>query len=182
MRRNSAGFSLVEVVIAMSILAIALFGMISVITFSYRNNAVAKERVLAIRAAEKQIEIMRSLIPTGLSSIFRTYPTTFAVYQDNDAGNPNAIPALLPSPAGRITYPVDGTNALREDLTGQFLGRFDAAGNPINIDMDQSNAIESTDKSASVTLAALPVKVTVTWKGVSGPGQVVLTYILSTNK
>jgi len=182
MRRNSAGFSLVEVVIAMAILAIALFGMISVITYSSRNNAVAKERVLAIRAAEKQIEIMRSLIPTGLSTIFRTYPTTFVVYQDNDAANPSLVPALLPTPAGKITYPVDSANALREDLTGAILGRFDSAGNPINIDMDQNHAIESTDKSTSVSLAALPVKVTVAWKGVSGPGQVVLTYILSTNK
>jgi type IV pilus modification protein PilV len=187
MRRNSAGFSLVEVVIAMSILAIALFGMISVITYSSRNNAVAKERVMATRAAEKQIETMRAMASTGtLSAVYSAYKSsmaaaTFAVYQDNDPSNPTAAPALLPSPAGQISFPVDSNSPpwLREDLTGAFLGRYDSAGNPLNIDMDQSGAVDATDKSASTTLAALPVKVTVTWKGLAGNGQVILTYVLT---
>lgn len=187
MRRDSAGFSLVEVVIAMSIMAIALFGMISVITYSSRNNAVARERMLAIRAAEKQIETMKVMATSGaLNVIFNTYTTagksTFDVYQDNDLTLTTGIPALTPSPTGKILFPADTSTPpkLLETLTGAFLGRYDPVTfAPLNIDLDQSGAIENTDKSTSPNLGALPVKVTVSWKGVAGPGEVTIFYVFS---
>lgn len=60
-RRRSKGFTLMEVVIALAILAIAFFGMVSVITYTARMNASTRERVFAMRAAERKIEQMLSV-------------------------------------------------------------------------------------------------------------------------
>lgn len=58
--RKNLGFTLMEVVIALAILAIALFGAISVITYTTRMNMSTRERMIAMRAAEKKIEQMLS--------------------------------------------------------------------------------------------------------------------------
>lgn len=60
-RRRTEGFSLVEVVIALAILTIALCGCIATITYTSRMNQSARERMLAMRAAERKIEEMLSL-------------------------------------------------------------------------------------------------------------------------
>lgn len=70
-RRVLAGFTLVEVVISMAILAIAFFGMVSVVTYTSRMNAGTRERVLAMRAAERKIEQM--LANTDLGSLFTNF-------------------------------------------------------------------------------------------------------------
>lgn len=70
-RRAPSGFTLVEVVIAMAILAIAFFGMVSVVTYTSRMNAGTRERVLAMRAAERKIEQM--LANTDLGSLFTNF-------------------------------------------------------------------------------------------------------------
>ncbi|HLY08134.1 MAG TPA: prepilin-type N-terminal cleavage/methylation domain-containing protein [Planctomycetota bacterium] len=57
---RNAGFTLVEVVIALAILAFGLFGTISVIAYTSRMNVTAHEQALAMRAAEKKIEQMMS--------------------------------------------------------------------------------------------------------------------------
>jgi type II secretion system protein I len=69
--RAHSGFTLVEVVIAMAILAIAFFGMVSVVTYTSRMNAGTRERVLAMRAAERKIEQM--LANTDLGSLFANF-------------------------------------------------------------------------------------------------------------
>jgi len=61
-KARSTGFTLVEVVIALAILAIAFFGMISVITYTSRMNAATRERMLAMRAAERKIEQMLACV------------------------------------------------------------------------------------------------------------------------
>jgi len=70
-RRAHAGFSLVEVVIAMAVLAMAFFGMISVVTYTSRMNAGTRERVLAMRAAERKIEQMLS--NSDLGTLFTNF-------------------------------------------------------------------------------------------------------------
>jgi len=59
-RRLRSGFTLIEVVIALAILAFALFGAISVISYTSRMNMATRERMLAVRAAERKIEQMLS--------------------------------------------------------------------------------------------------------------------------
>jgi type II secretion system protein I len=71
-RRFRAGFTLVEVVIALAILAFALFGAISVISYTSRMNQASRERMLAVRAAERKIEQMLSY-GDDLDGMFRQF-------------------------------------------------------------------------------------------------------------
>jgi len=61
MPSRSRGFTLVEVVIALAVLAFAFFGMISVITYTTRMNLASQQRTLATRAAERKIEQMLNM-------------------------------------------------------------------------------------------------------------------------
>jgi len=72
-RRSAAGFTLMEVVIALAILAIAFFGMVSVVTYTSRMNAATHERVLAMRAAERKIEQMLATDWTNIFTSFSDY-------------------------------------------------------------------------------------------------------------
>src|SRR5688572_8467110 len=58
MRSRARGFTLIEIVIALAVLAIAFFGMISVITYTTRMNLASQQRTTATRAAERKIEQM----------------------------------------------------------------------------------------------------------------------------
>jgi len=71
MRSKQAGFTLVEVVIALAVLAIAFFGMISVITYTSKTNANIRERLVATRAAEKKIEQMLNTLSFNDLDAFR---------------------------------------------------------------------------------------------------------------
>jgi prepilin-type N-terminal cleavage/methylation domain-containing protein len=195
---RAAGFTLVEVVFALAILAMALFGMISVISYSSRSNTVARERMLAMRAAEKQMEIMKNMAATQpLNAIFKTYSATptFQVYNDmylQDPSKPatdpvNAlVPAISPNmgasggptPAGSVSFNLVGA-ALVETGSGTFLGRLDAGGVPVDVDMDGDGFITGNDQSNNPNLGALPVKIAINWIGVKGPGQIILTYIFT---
>ena len=62
MSRRTSGFTLIEVVIALAVLAIAFFGLISVITYTTRMNMSTRERMLAMRAAE-EVKRLRALLP-----------------------------------------------------------------------------------------------------------------------
>src|SRR5262245_12620394 len=59
--RSRRGFTLVEIVIALAVLAVAFFGMISVITYTTRMNLASQQRTIATRAAERKIEQMLNL-------------------------------------------------------------------------------------------------------------------------
>src|SRR5262245_25897285 len=58
---RARGFTLVEIVIALAVLAIAFFGMISVITYTTRMNLASQQRTTATRAAERKVEQMLNL-------------------------------------------------------------------------------------------------------------------------
>jgi prepilin-type N-terminal cleavage/methylation domain-containing protein len=57
---RQAGFTLMEVIIALAILAFGLFGTVSVISYTSRMNQASREQAMAQRAAEKKIEQMLS--------------------------------------------------------------------------------------------------------------------------
>src|SRR6516165_4333483 len=74
MHRSKSGFTLIEVIIAMTVVAIAIFGLVSVITYTTRSNMATKERTLALRAAERKIEQMMTTSP--FSDIVDRYNNT----------------------------------------------------------------------------------------------------------
>lgn len=114
-RRLTLGFTLVEVVIALAILAMAFFGMISVIAYSTRMNQATKERMFAMRAAEAKVEQM--LACGGFDNIYPMFSqqkvglgwdeVREAALDGNQyyalaPVNPPVVPATLPT---GFTYP-----------------------------------------------------------------------------
>lgn len=184
-RRCDSGFSLIEVLIAMGITTTALFGLVSVITYSTRSNMASRENATALRAAEKKIESMKA---TAFESIFSTYSaagaSTFAVpefdtvkkdAQGLSEADRRKLEILKPQAAGlsvgTIKFPVDATNQLLETETGLLMDNRDDKGVLVDIDLDGDGVVETTlspPQNKSTTRLILPVKIEIKWKGVLG--------------
>src|SRR5689334_7336612 len=151
MNRRVSGFTLVEVVIALAVLAIAFFGLISVITYTTRMNVATRERMLAMRAAEKKIEQMLGC--ATFDEIFTTYSQ-----QDEGLGWEQVEglvpfdPIPLPGPADPkypttpkavlyVRFPWNATRTgLFEPGSGQFMDNKDALGNFADLDLNRNGS------------------------------------------
>jgi type II secretion system protein I len=192
MRRVTAGFSLIEVVIALAILAFALFGMISVITYSARTNKISKERMLAMRAAERKIEQMLSC--TTFEDIYNKFSAPiegqgWEQVQELDS-NGVAQQALLPValtaqdlsvPSGYqyyssgapplavlfVMFPLNiGGTGFDEASTAVFMG--DPLHPAAPLDLDRDGVTTGTNVQVA-SCKVLPVSIMVYWK--SGSNQ-----------
>jgi prepilin-type N-terminal cleavage/methylation domain-containing protein len=122
---RSRGFSLVEVVIALSILSFALFGAISVITYTTRMNTSTRERTLAMRAAERKIEKMLSC--GNFSEIYAQFKDQAeGVGWEAVEGLEPIDPPPLPPPtdAGSYTYPTWTNKSLPPPVRPVLFVRF----------------------------------------------------------
>jgi prepilin-type N-terminal cleavage/methylation domain-containing protein len=172
-RSSRAGFSLVEMVIALGIIAIALTGMISVIHYSSRSNYNSRERMLALRAAERKIEEMGS---HPFKQIFQEYYVDRAVRKLDIIEVPGLKPVKGATSVGVVRFPVDAGGKLLEDLTGKLM---DPVGNKpsADIDIDGDGAINvGVDKSGDYEL--LPVSIELSWNGTMGPTSLVIKHLL----
>ncbi len=59
-RNNAAGFSLIEMLIALVVITVALLGMVSVFTYAIVYNASNKSRAAAIAVLQDQVEQIRA--------------------------------------------------------------------------------------------------------------------------
>jgi len=194
--RKSLGFTLVEVVIALAILAVALFGAISVITYTTRMNMISRERMIAMRAAEKKIEQMISC--TDPAEIFNKFSVQTEGYgwEMVDGLEPIDPSPLPPPPPGLTPYPTginqrrpvlfvrfplnSGGTAITEVGSGIFMGCYavDAQGKivmvngkptPLDQDLNGNNqAIDEVLIADLGTLKLLPVTIEIYWKGSGG--------------
>lgn len=201
-RRNSLGFTLIEVIIALTVVAIALFGLISVITYTSRSNLATTQRTIAMRAAERKVEQMLSNTATAA--------TFFQVMNDFDHTASEVISGLatgyeydnveglLPMTGQTFTIFVEfpragaaGSHALNETIAGAGFntvtkdpGWMDLglipAGYPnagtswTNVDLN-GDGVYSTSV-ASTTCLIIPARIRVRWKGVYGDAELVYKY------
>ena len=187
MRRNQSGFTLIEVIIAMTVVAVAIFGLVSVITYTTRGNLATKQRMIALRAAERKIEQMMTTSP--FSSIVDNYNNA------TQGWGVDTVEYLEPQKGQTYTIFVEfplgaGTNTLNETITGNpattadpgwmELGSMpagytaDGAGQ-LNLDLNGNGNI--TDAAvASTACLIIPVRVRVKWKGVYGNTEMVYKY------
>lgn len=115
LRRAAAGFTLIEVVIALAILAFAMFGAVSMITYTTRMNMASREQFLAMRAAEKKIEQMLSC--TSFDEIFTQFSQQTEglgweqVWENDIAGVPRValVPMTNIPTYDRTAFFVDGS-------------------------------------------------------------------------
>lgn len=197
-RRRSRGFTLVEVVIALAILAIAFFGMVSVITYTNRMNLNTKQRLLAMRAVEKKIEQM--LATASFNDIYLMFSKQgtgdkgygWDLVPDLDEKRAFIIddPNQLKMPTGytypKLSFPTNlvvrfplnsSGSGFSEVGSGEFLGNavYNVANTPSsglkewrNIDLNSDG--DNTDTDIQLTdIRVLPVLVEVHWIGVAGP-------------
>lgn len=168
-RRSQAGFSLVEIVIAGLVLAIAVCGMSGSMVSAVAVNRVNRETALAQEAVQRQMELLQG---TEFTEVFRRFNTTAA----DDAGllggaaGPNfAVFGLdvqdgdADGRVGRVEFPVidvAGVPQLREDVVDAALG--------MPRDLNGSGGAPDALNHAN-DYRVLPVRVRVQWRGVAGP-------------
>jgi len=177
--RGRAGFSLVEVLIAAVILAVAITGISGSILSAMALNRVNRDTALAQQAARRAMEEL-SGVP---------FAEVFACYNANAGDDLGlTVPARGPNFAvagldvqdgdadgfcGRVLFPtttVAGWEQLREDVADAGLGM------PRDLNGD-GNPPDGLDHANDYVL--LPVRVRVEWRGVSGPRQIELESMLS---
>jgi prepilin-type N-terminal cleavage/methylation domain-containing protein len=121
-RRRSQGFSLVETIIAMVVIAIALFAILSMTVHSSTMQQSQKEFEIAKEAASRKIDELRGLPWGGINnitipSVVNSYatvatPVNFTVSGLSYTSNTDAwnTPTNNPLKAGKGTVIVHGTN------------------------------------------------------------------------
>lgn len=162
-RRRRSGFTLIEVLAAVSILTIAAGAIVSTIITSSRLNRVGSEVALAREALESVIESVKS-------TPFREVFATFNANPADDPGGAGTAPgaaftarSLRPIPGdadglvGEIIFPTVA-GALREDVVDPRISM------PRDLDLD--GVIDAVDHAADY--AVLPFVVRVAWRGPMG--------------
>lgn len=168
-----AGFTLVEVLLAVVVLVLASGAAVSSLIASRNLNEVADERAIAREAIDSKIAEMRS----------NDFAQVFALFNDSAAddpigvtapganfaagplaaqfGDPDGLPGIVefPTVAGR----------LREDVVDVALGM------PRDLDVDGS----ITAADLSDTYRFLPFAVRVAWRGVKGDMVLTQHYVLT---
>lgn len=166
--------SLLEVLMALSVLAVAV-GLTSVsISSSARYTEGARETVMAHEAAES---MLAALAQRPFDQIFADFNETAAddgadsPGQDFDVEGLNARPDDADGSVGRIIFPTvaGAPGVLREDIVDERFG--------LPADLDLDGAVDAADKSASYRL--LPVRIEIEWRGQQGSARVVLDGMLS---
>lgn len=176
-RRARAGFSLVEVSVAMCVVVVALSALVSSLIASSGMHRVSSETAIAQRAAVQLLERMQG---APFDEVYRAYNATAA----DDGGLTVAAPGAnfaapgldaLPGDAdglcGQVQFPdvdVAGVLQLREDVVDGDLGM------PRDLDLD--GLVDGADHGSDYVL--LPVRIVVRWRGVSGVRELELESVL----
>jgi len=134
------GFTLMETSIAMLVLMIAAFGVVSLFAYSIRYNSGADDRAIAISIAQQQLEQIRSLgfnnaalavssgtvvVPVDTVSNGRTYRITKTVSGSNNDinGNPTLKTVTIrvdPLSPGWAGFPVILRTMRAATVTGTY--------------------------------------------------------------
>ena len=177
MRRGKeprGGFSLLEILVAVSVLGIAMAALTSTQLTTIAMSRSIRESSAAADAAQAVLEAMRE--ESELLDVFKRWNGTTL---DDPAGRPspgNAFDVRGLEPAqddpdgrvGEIVFPGDGV-ALREDVEDRLLG--------MPRDLDLVNDIDANDHKDDYRI--LPVLVRVRWAGSRGVHQVQLVGTLA---
>jgi prepilin-type N-terminal cleavage/methylation domain-containing protein len=157
--RGNQGLTLLEIVIAMAVLAVALFALMSSIMSASSLHDNSREKVLAYNAARQAIEAMRNTTFAQIYTTYRSGPNN----QFTVTGL-NPIPGV---PVGQIFFPADSNGAIREDfyLIDATLASTLGMTSP-GKDLNGDGAIDSKDHSQDYKI--LPVMVRVQWQGTGG--------------
>ncbi|MEN8150099.1 MAG: hypothetical protein ABFS86_09760 [Planctomycetota bacterium] len=167
---TEAGLGLVEMMVAVAILATAILAILSVAAHSIKLDSVNRETALASDAARVRYEQLRALPLLQVLATYNTDPT------DDPEGEYTAVgPKAQISRdqagldfASTVELPLTKEGELREDAVRPELG--------LPRDLNGDGVIDDEDHRDDYVI--LPVAVRVTWTGSSGPREVRLTGVL----
>jgi type II secretory pathway pseudopilin PulG len=106
LRRDESGLGLVELLIAMGVLAIAISAQLSVFASSYTSLTRSGQKGTAVTLADKQMETYRTI---AYSCIYLTSTTSDTTYSDDTAYAPSQVTGSSCSP--NATPPASATTA-----------------------------------------------------------------------
>jgi type II secretory pathway pseudopilin PulG len=154
---------MVEIAIAMAIIAIALLAMMGGLMSGQKSNQQTRENSLAMSHARQKLEEMRS---QTFAEIYRRYnadPSDDPGGAGTAPGAAFTISGLNPQsglPLGIIEFPEGGIPIrLRENVTDSNLG--------MPRDLNGDNAVDALDRSTDYKI--LPVRILIRWRGMTGP-------------
>jgi prepilin-type N-terminal cleavage/methylation domain-containing protein len=161
-RGKGAGFTLLELMIAIAVLAIAIGGISRSLAATSTLSRATEERGIAIDAA---LSVMESLRAETAGEVYVRYnePTLDDPAVGFSPGRFFAVPSLTlrlgdaDGFAGEIIFPGDGAQLLEN-------GDDDELGLPRDLDAD--GVVDALDHSLNYTI--LPVRIRVEWRGVRG--------------
>ena len=163
---RQAGFALIELVVAVAIMAIAFAGISTSLAASMSLRKSNQDTARAIRAALSLADTLRD----------EDFATLFVRYNESTADDPVGltapganftVPGLAPRDndadgfVGHISFPGDGV-ALKEDAANRTLG--------MPRDLNGDGTIDAADHASDY--GVLPVLITVEWKGSKGSAQI----------
>lgn len=160
LRSHRRGVTLLELIIAMAVLAIALLALVSSITSSAKVQQNTRDKTLAYNAAREVIEQMRAY---PIDEIWRRYNSATGdnVGTGSNPGNTFTVARLNapPSgvPVGQVFFPEKG-GALNETYVDPSMG----------MPKDLNRNGDALDTNVNDTYRILPVKVVVTWMAIGG--------------
>lgn len=181
--RGSAGFSLVELIIAMSMIVIALLALMSSVFSSSRLVDASRERSIAYGAARAKIEEMRTFSKCStFGNIFNHYKLTLNRTDTVTGLNPVMVGGVA-QPIVTVYFPTDGKvdtacNLMEENPSAPpevptlaaILGlpkdlNRSPDGSTLDVGTGTGNAVD-----LNVTYKILPTLVRVQWRSAGGGG------------
>jgi prepilin-type N-terminal cleavage/methylation domain-containing protein len=162
-----AGFTLIEVMIAASVMVVGLMGFLQVLVMGLGSSSANREADLATDAARRVIETMQSEEFEDLFARYNADPNDDPGVAGTAPGANFAVNGLDPVPSdpdgfvGQIILPslwANGVETLREDIQSPALGM----PRDLNGDLGIDQADHATD------YGVLPVLVRVQWRGATG--------------
>jgi prepilin-type N-terminal cleavage/methylation domain-containing protein len=172
--RRNAGFSLIEVLLGMTVFSISALTVMNSMLYSSRLDTVNKETAAATRAARRALERLRG---TTFSDIYASFN---AATVDDPGGDGTAPGSTFTAPGleevvggpgsitGEIVFPVGASTNFDETLVAPELG----LPRDLNADGKLSKNVPPED------VFVLPVTVRITWTGSAGERSVVLHTVL----
>ncbi len=151
-RRNQGGYSFIELMIALSVMAVGALTQASLTVTHYRQTDLNKELIVVAEAARSQLEIVRG---TDFGTVLSTFHGTSAQQFDVDGLAP--AKSDKDGRVGRVLFPMVG-NDLREDVKDARLG--------MPADLDSDGKIDALPKN--LTYRFLPVTIEIRWQGKLG--------------
>jgi len=167
---RSTGLGLVEILIASTVLVIALLALLSVAGNSIRLDAVNRETALASDAVRMKLEMIRSVPLMHTFARFNETGTDDPLGPDTAEGSRFEVTLEAHGLGldGEIFFPISDTGELREDVVIPEMG--------MPCDLNGDGLIDDVDHRDDYLI--LPVLVRLQWQGTSGAREVSLAGVL----